>query len=328
MNIQKNDYVVVLIGTRKMLVEVTSIGSKGLHGVIENLKHDNPEHIDFLEKNIIAWLGPRPVTGSAYGVSIEPYWRTIDHSLWGPVRLYSRISKATWKAVNSGLVRAYKALDAKGLTGFIESSNLAIEVRPSRGKNLGMYYHSTFKGEPADRMLFRLQEHDHPELYKEVILHEAGHGVYYRLLTPEQRLAWLKIHIKYCTFKKHDSAAIIKLGKKFLLSAKTPSIFASELDEDQGELFRIAYREMLHNYRLKNADIIDLLEFGKQEEIRRMWPNKTIEYSEFEELIGDYATKNPQELHAETFRLIFTKTKIPAFLKETMLKQLSAVKGK
>jgi hypothetical protein len=326
MKIETDDYVILKIEKSKSLAQIEKVSGDKITATLEQRRYERPITEEFFVKDIIAVLGARPQPGSVHGVTVEPYWKTVDHSMWGPVRLFHRMKKETWKSINEGLTLAYRLLEKKGLTGFIEEGNLTISIKPSRGKNLGMYYYRQKGDQSNDELMFRVQETQHKSLYKEVILHEAGHGIYYRLFTAAQRASWIKAHVRYCSFIKHEAAIVQTLGKKFIKSGMHPLSFASELDEQEEAIFHLAYKEMCSNYRLKKKHVEEIISSGKIEELQMMWPKTDIRYPEFEEVIGSYASTNAEELFAEAFRLYMTGVKLPKFLNAPMERHLASIK--
>lgn len=329
MEIQVGSYVVFSQGTKKLLAQVYSIGDSTITATLDKNRQQSPEEVTFNKDDILAVLGQKPPLGSVFGVSVEPYWKTIDHDDWGEIHVYCRPNKTQWKAVKDGLSQAWKTLEREKLTGFVEAGNLRIELRGAKGKNLGMYYHRQ-KGETAaDRMFFRLQETDHPDLYREVVLHESGHGVFYRLMTPQQRATWIKLHKRFAKFAQHTKNDIVRMRTLFLKSRQFLKDFAADLtDEAEILLFHECISNMRANYRLKSQHIDELMEVGDIQTISDMWPKDALDYTDFEQAINDYASSNPHELMAEAFRLYHTKTQLPEVIKNVLEKQLRACSGR
>ncbi len=323
-----HDYVVYKHQKRRYLAQITEVLERGAYTAVnDHERWKDPDAVTFHADDVVAVLGPKPASGSAYGVKIEPYWKTVDGGGWGQVKLFGRFNKETWLAVKKGLQAAYSTLEKEKLLGFIEAGSLSVEVRPSSGKNLGMYYFKQ-KGEHAsDRLLFRIQETQHADLYREVILHEAGHGVFYRLLSARQRAAWTRMHTKFASFAEHTAADIARMQRKFVKAATTVRAFQQELEDEDSMLFDACLAQICSNFRVKVAELDELIKEDQVETLSSMWPREALEYTDFETAVNEYASTNPRELYAETFRLIHTKTKLPKAIEALMRSQLSSARG-
>ncbi len=324
----KNDYVVFRQGHKRFLMQVTGVTDQAVHGILDLKRSEGETEATCAHKDILAVLGPKPQNGSVFGVNIEPYWRRVVHDGFGQVQLYTRIDKGTWKIIRKGMDQAYAALEKERLTSFIEDSNLVTQLRPSKAKNLGMYHFRQRGDVAADMMMIRVQETQHHDLYREVILHECGHGVYYRLFSVKQRASWIRMHKKFAKFVGHDQADVRRLGKKFAFANATIAQFAEGLDETEALLFHECMSALRSNFRVRPQEINELIEAGCGKDILEMWPTDALDYTDFEQVLNEYATKNPAELFAESFRLYHTKTKLPKVIHELMEKHLTAVRGR
>jgi len=329
MKIEIGSYLVFNHGDSKMLGQVEGIGDTTVDCVLEKNRQNAPERKTIRQAEILAVLGKKPPVGSVFGVSVEPYWRTLEHDDWGDIHFYARPEKDHVKAIMSGLTSAWKILAREKLTGFKDAANLRVEIRDTRGKNLGMYYFKQ-KGENAlDRMFFRVQEHAEADLYREVILHESGHGVFYRLMTLQQRTEWIKLHKHFAQFARHTKEDVISMRGKFARQKLFIKDFLESLENEADEmLFLECLANVRMNFRLKNKHIDELVEVGAMKEIASMWPKEALDYTNFEMAINEYASTSPQELMAEAFRLYHTKRELLPAIKSVMEKQLTSCRGR
>lgn len=325
-NAVQGDYIIAQYGKRRVLAQVINLVKGGCNAELDADRWKSPDIVQFHACDIIANLGPNPAHGSAYGLKIEPYFKTVSVEGFGDVRIFGRITKETWLAVKKGLQLAYSVLEKEGVTHFLKEGNVSIEYCPSRGKNLGYYHMKQHGKEASDVLMFRAQECQNPLLYKEVILHECAHGIYFRLLSPQQRAAWTKMHTRFASFVEHTSADIHKILERFQKSGELVKAFLSGLDDNDKLLFNACISELRQNYRLSNHELDELIDTNQAFEICKLWPKDALEFTEFEEALGEYAASKPTELYAMAYQLMHTKTEIPAAVKKLLLQQLAIVR--
>lgn len=320
----KDDYVVFRDEKqRKRLMQVQSQDRGRIHGTLDANRAYDPQNAQCALKDIIANLGPNPMAGSAYGVNVEPYYRTLQHPQWGDVHLYARLPKETWAAISAGLTRSYNDLRKAKLDGLIEAGNLCIEIRPAKGQNRGMYYYRQRGKVASDRMLLRVQEMQEPDLYRELINHEMGHALTWRGMTRKMQSRWIRLYEEFCQFTEHDADDVKRMGARFLKSTTSVKGFRATLEDEDALLFDTCLGQISSDYRLSARDIDLLIEAENVELVKQMWPTGQLRYSEFEEALGDYATKNWKEFLAEAFRLRFTRTEFPERIRELINKSIA-----
>ena len=325
---EKGDYVVVNESGKRKLIQIEAIGDKTIIGTYEKDRQQNPTEATALKTDILAVIGPNPPTGSVFGVRVEPYFRTMHHDDWGEIHFYCKPSKQHWQAIRAGFSASWSVLDSMGLTGFVKKSNLRLEVKSSLGKNAGMYY-ARQKGENINDLMFiRLQETTHPDLYKEVILHEAGHGIFFRLFTPQQRVTWIKLHANFAQFSIHTKEDVLRIRKKYLVNRQFIKDFAASLEDAEALLFHECIGHICASYRLAAHNIDELMDANEIELLSEMWPKKELDYTDFENAITEYASKNHKELMAEAFRIWCTTKKLPSPIHAVLEKQLRNCKGR
>lgn len=324
MNPQRDDFIVFYDDKRrKKLMQVQNVERNTVYGTLDANRAYDPHNGQCQTKDIICNLGQHPANGSAFGVNIEPYFRTIRHAEWGDIHLFTRITKEQGQAIMAGLTRSFNDLRKTKLDGLIEAGNLAIEIRPSKGKNQGMYYVRQRRGEAADRMLLRIQEFNEPDLYREITNHEMGHALTFRGMTRKMQSRWVRLYEEFCQFTEHDANDVKRMGARFLNGLTTVKGFRSTLEDEEAVLFDTCLSQISADYRLNAKDIDLLIESEHADMVKQMWPTSELRYSEFEEALGDYATKNWKEFLAEAFRLRFTKTEFPERIRELINKSIA-----
>lgn len=319
----KDDFIVFYDDKRrKKLMQVQNVERNTVYGTLDANRAYEPRNGQCQTKDIICNLGPHPAPGSSYGVNIEPYFRTLRHPDWGDIHLFTRITKDQGNAIMQGLARSFTDLKKAKLDGLIEAGNLVIELRPPKAKNRGMYYYRQRGQNAEDRMMLRVQEFQEPDLYREVANHEMGHALTWRGMTRKMQSRWVRLYEEFCQFTEHDANDVKRMGHRFLKGISTVKAFRSTLEDEEAVLFDTCLSQIAADYRLTAKDIDLLIESENIDMVKQLWPTGELRYSEFEEALGDYATKKWTEFLAEAFRLHFTKTEIPQRVKELMEKSI------
>lgn len=318
MEIKKLDYVVGNDGKKNFLMLVNHVADGIVSGVLDVGRAYTPKNAEFKIKQVIAVLGPKPAVGSSYGCIIEPYVSTSVHPDWGNVHWHKYMPVAEKKQIKLALDNTAKRLNTAKLFGFVEQGALELEVKPAKGKYTGMY-HFYQKGDKAsDRMVLRPQDGT-PLDY--VILHEAGHGVWYRLLSPKVHARWVKLYHNYTKVQDFDLTDINRLRDQYLEDSIHIRDFRGQLPEDDVLLFDSLISTLSGNTRL-TAKHLDLLADQQElESVKDVWPQH-VEDSDFEIAITEYATKNVEELFAEAFAFKMLGQKLPKRIDAVMEKTL------
>jgi hypothetical protein len=144
------------------------------------------------------------------------------------------------------------------------------------------------------------------------------------MLSLKQRAEWIKMHTSFANFVEHDKKAIEQLGFRFSKSRLLIEDFEAIIEDDaEALLFGECIANICSTYRIKRQDINDLIEAQEFRTVREMWPKVPLDYTDFENSITEYASKNHKELMAEAFRIYHTKTELPKVVKELMEKHLA-----
>lgn len=321
MDIQSGAYVIGNDGKKNWLLQVSSVNDKMVYGHLDVGRAYEPKQGEFLLSQIVAVLGTKPSPGSAYGVVIEPYLRTLAHEFWGNVHLHSWLKKEERTSLKKALTDVGKKLTRNKLDGFLDAGNLEVEVRPPKGKYTGMYYYRIKNGDNMDRMVLR-PKMGVPMDY--VVAHESGHGVWYRLMTPQQQARWVKMYHSYTKMKAFEPHHIRKLRDDYIKDSVGIRDFRGQLEEAQVLLFDNLIGSLCGNTRLTTRHLDLLAETGELETIKDVWPLH-VEDSDFEIALTEYGTKNPEEFFAESFAYWLLGMKLPKRIAAAMEKTVKAI---
>ena len=315
MNIQKNDYVIGCAdGKKNLLMHVSHVDEGTVSGVLDFGRAYAPKNAEFKTKQIIAVLGPKPATGSSYGCIIEPYQSTSVHSDWGNVHWHRHMPKAEKLSIKKALDATAKKLKASKLFEFVELGALELEVKPAKGKYTGMYHYVVKDGKPMDKMVLRPQDGT-PLDY--VILHEAGHGVWYRSLSAKDHARWVKLYHSYTKVSDFDVDDINRLRDQYLDDSVAIRDFRGQLPEEDVMLFDSLISTLCGNTRLTVKHLNLLADNRELDSIKDVWPQH-LEDSDFDIALTEYGTKNVEEMWAEAFAFYTLGQVLPKRIKSAM----------
>jgi hypothetical protein len=321
MLIKPNVYVVGNDGKKNWLMQVSSVNDGMVYGHLDVNRAYAPKQGEFTLKQIVAVLGEKPQSGNAYGCTIEPFVRTLVHPDWGNVHLHTWIPKTESAAIKKALDSVATKLSKRKLFRFVEEGALEIEVRPPKGKYTGMYHYKIKNGENLDRMILRPKV-GIPMDY--VVAHESGHGVWYRLMSPNQQARWIRLYHSYTKMKEFEPHHLRKLRDDYIADSVHISEFRGQLEEAQVLLFDNLISTLRANTRLSANHLNTLAETGMLETIKESWPTH-IEDSDFEIAVTEYGTTAPEEFFAESFAYWLLGNKLPKRVQAAMDKTMKAI---
>lgn len=316
MKVHHGDFVLVSTQKKPRLVRITLADADGTYtGKVETRVHkvgDDPETIQFRRADIICALGKAPILGTAFGVRVEPLhdvWTT--HSFFNEIHCYMRLEQPQVKAIMKELDKFYKELKSKRLT----SVRPILELRHRAGKYAG--YYKYYPKEDRDRMCVRPQD-DLTEL-QYVLAHEYGHGIWYRCMSRTARLRWIRL---YHSYVKMVDASEVDINRVLdaVVTAQSISSALKTVDESDVMLLKECVKQVHKLHGLNKQHLEMMLEAG--ESLDEYWPY-SIELSEKEVAITEYARSSPEELMAECFAHWFVGRKLPKALQEGLDKTLS-----
>lgn len=328
---EKQDYVIAQ-GKQKApyLFQVTQVDGKTISGVLEQDRRKKPTPIEISKKDVIVNLGPEPRSGKVYGIDVSNIYRkAFNHDWWGPIYFYVKPDAPTMKVLRTGLDRTAEVLEKKKLTDFVEL--FSTEIRAKQGKYAGMYHHNPKQGSTVWYAPECSQGSQTTMNY--VIFHEFGHAVRYNGLSAAVKLRqkWLRLYQKSI--------------KPIVVPAKALSSVHDQLIEQRQSDDGIGFTEAMRNVASvdeKHAKVVKVLNewfkkihhVGAKElglawqaddlsYINKLWPTAPIDTSDLNPIISEYATRNVEELFAETFAFYMQKTKLPDEYVELMEESLS-----
>jgi len=317
--VNKGDYLVVDIGKR-ILMKAKQIEGKRITGLNQQMKrtregkYEKRLPVTVKRSEVIVNLGPSPHPGKVYGVKIEPLYKRVDTNTCGELLFFVDFDDKQTTAVKNALVRCYKKLKKRKLGGV----NAEIEIRPAEGKYAGWYHflpgseHDVLCIKPNFDMMT-------PADLEYVISHEYAHGIWYRMLRPENIAKWIALYDKHMALSSAEEKDLDDLLEEIKEAGSVRDVMKSA-DEDTLPIIKACLRHVrsLHGIDRKHLDM--LLRFGH--DIDEYWPSY-VEFSEKNILVSEYARKSPEELWAESFAYWFTGKSLPKEIQKLLDRSLA-----
>lgn len=334
MNIKENHYVIVFMGKDKpWLGRVLSVNdeSKTLEVLPEKDVQYKQQSVTIRKKDARINLGMSPPPGKVYGCDTKDLFKkTKEHSSWGNIHYFTELEKSVSKMLNKSLGQTYEKLEKKGLSGFARL--FETEIRVKSGKWAGMYIHSKKEDRP-NRVWYapECSQHD-PKQMDYIVYHEFGHVVRFNgVLQTGLRNKWLRIYQRSIAPIKIEAEDLTALMKSISEYDNNEVTFKAAFDGSTTDLNPRVARAIIQWFWQTNK-------IGKKEleimwaakgpsEIEKFWPDHLIDTHDLSPVVSDYATKNVEELFAESFAFYMMGKKLPSKIVELLEESLSVAKG-
>lgn len=329
MRVQKHDYLLCKEAKGEFLVRAMEDSSGGDVAVYMEKNCHMPNQrttLNVSDKHIVLNLGATPNPGKVYGVDVVNLYRgRKEHEDFGTINYFYTPKKEVTKDLSAAMTKTAKIL-RKWKLEFLLDDIVWEVLRYHKEKYAGIYYPARNEKTPA-RIQIR------PEIVPAseqpyVLLHELGHHLDIAFLHSKKLKAhWLKVYstsIKAKTIKKEES---VKLLNMLLDQEDLPSDFKSQLGEEDTLTYKWILRTISGSNNLTVKDLDTLFEADMKDEIRNVWPQRSITLKELAPVVSAYATKNVRELFAESFSLHLTGKKLPDGIVRLLEKSISYAKA-
>lgn len=320
MKARKGDYVIVNNksqgGNKKFLMKVRESTDEDITGILEHMPHLQRfrSSITVKHKEVIALLGPNPAEGRVHGIDVaQRYQGKKTHPKVGDVHFFYDIDKAVVTDLMTAFDKVYNLLKKRGLDFLVD--DIVWEILPyTGGKYAGMFIHKKIKGE--DEALNRIQLHIESQPASEwpfLILHELGHHLHTNFATSKKLNAvWVRLFntsVRVHSIKKETSQELLD---SMLDGEDLPSDFKTSLDEEQALSYKWILRtiQQLNGLSVRELDL--MFEADMKDDIRKLWPTRTISHKELAPVISEYSCKSYRETLAECFAFYCTVRKLPS----------------
>jgi len=323
--VQVKDYLLCEQQKQTFLMQVMSLSKGTIHGFLAKDYHVTVRRtpIEVVPADIVLNLGQEPRHGSIYGVDITYHVVTKQHDDFGQISFLYRVKKDVGTSVMSAFNIAAKTLKKNRLDFLMGDGVWEIRSAKGGGKYAGMYKHSTKPEKNPHRFLIR-PEKMVPTEFPYVIYHELAHQLN-RLYAnhPKLMARWViefNTSIKLATVPKALSQ---KLLDNLVGGQTFPSGFVSDLEEEDA----LAYRQIIrlikadHAVGIKELDM--LFESGDLDEIKALWPIRTLHKKDLAPIVSEYACHSVHELLAESVAFYLMGKRLPKRIMELTERTLS-----
>lgn len=318
-------------GFRLFFGKVTGTSKGVAEGYIEKGSHLGPKKRALFEipsKDIVLDLGTEPHPGKVYGFDTCNIYsnKVIHHDFFGAIHFFYRIKKEVGKKLMAAFDETAKRLTRMGFEPMVDCIWL-VQHPETPGKYAGLYKHSR-NTEKGPHELYIKPEHITADNLVYVISHEFAHYVHFNLLTqPRINAAWIRLFntsIKVETIRKDLS---LQLLDSLVDGEERPSDFKSGLDEEQKLAWNWILRTIKQDHAISIKELDTLFEADEKDEIKQLWPQRTLHKKDLKPVISEYATLNVRETFAEAFSFYVVKNKIPPNVLKLLEKSIQMAKA-
>ncbi len=332
MEITKGDYIIARTESSKtpFALKIKSASPGSLVGVIAKDQHvpGKKEVLELKPTEVILNLGMDPRPGKVYGVDVTNLYRfRVEHDKFGTLYYMYRPTKEIMDSLSRAFNIAYKKLKSNGLEHLAGEDQVLWEVVSyNKEKYSGMYFHR-----PKETEFCRY--HIRPEAltasdYPYVILHEIAHRLHLQYARGSKlNAAWIKLFntsIKLESITKETARDL----RDLLLSGNIPpSKLLKELDEEQQLAYRWVLRYINASHAISAKELDILFKADERDEIKSLWPIRTITKKELEPVISEYACTNVRETIAEAVSFYLIGKKLPKTVVKLVERTIEQARG-
>lgn len=305
---EKGNYCVAAIKTnagkpQHFLFKVSSISKGIVEGVVEKDCHISSLRttIEVPVKNVLVDLGTDPKPGKVYGCDVSNLYRGKKiHEEFGTVHWFYKPEAETGSNLMKAFDKVTKTLRHNKLDFIVDPASCIWEALPYNGeKYAGLYMRSNAPDKKPHRFQIR------PEImpttdYPYVIHHELAHHLHKEYVTSKKLNAtWIRLFntsIKLVSIRKEKS---VELLEALLAQEDLPSDFRSNLSEEDTLIYKWILRTIGQHHSLSVKELDTLFSADYKDDIKEVWPMRTIQKKDLAPVVSEYATRNVNELLAE-----------------------------
>lgn len=313
---EKGDYVVVRgQGKKTVFGQVVAVSKKEYTIAIEKGRFtDNElENIEVDHDALLVNLGEEPAVGSVYGHRIEPCIHHAEIGEWGHIYIHRFMSDGEKSRLKLALKAAKKVLQDFGCWKF---GTINLKISNPRGQYAGMY--KVISGEQW--VEFYPPSMDSETEMVHLIIHEAGHAVWFRCVPNKIKAKWVRLYHHYTSRSEvsesdlHDLRSLLDDNEVESLSQLRSLTETGEQDAVLDEV--VAWINDKHSLEVEDINLL-LAAGDKMEDI---WPQaEELLLTDVETAVTEYGMKNVREFFAESFRVYLdNEEKLPPRIRKAM----------
>jgi hypothetical protein len=278
--------------------------------------------------NLVLDLGPTPMPGKVYGFDTTSlFYRGMDHYYFGPIQWMYKPKKAVGEALVKALDRAATILTKRGFKDAPGNTLWEVHPKEAAGKWAGWYKMSKNPERAPDLLAIKPESLLAQDSLLYVILHEYAHLIHLRGATGVKLNArWIRLFntsIRQTTITKEKSAA---LYERLIGGQEKPSELKGQLEEDDKLAYTWILRVIKADHSISVSELDCLFEAEEFDELKSIWPKRTLNKRELAPIVSEYATTNVKELIAESIAFHLMGKKLPQGIANLVEKTLSVAK--
>ena len=325
---EREDILVVRQEKQTFALKVLSAGSIIKGTLVKNSHYPNQSQaaVEVLPQHVLVNLGKNPRPGSVYGVDVTHVIGKKYHDDFGQIFFMYKPKKEVGEALMKSFSIAASKLKKAGLGFAVGDGIWEVRSADEGGKYAGKYVPSRNEKMPP---VFAIR----PEKcaisdFPYVVYHEMAHHIHKRYVTSTKLQAkWIQLFntsIKLQSIPKAESLAIMEMA----LGSEGPlQDVLSDMSDDQQLAFRHIMKLIRQDHSVSLKELNLLKEAEQLDEIRDLWPQRTIHKKELAPVVSEYATKAVDELIAESIAFYLSGKKLPVNISTLVEKTLSHAKS-
>lgn len=344
--VETGDYVVCTYqgkaddSPKPYLIKTASVAEGEVSGRQETKDvHRNPTTLTFKARDVVANLGRKPLDGKVFGFDLASRYRgSVDlHEAFPTIHVYAGgVSKSSREALLKSMDYTATRLQSLGLTFLLEGDATEWLVHPKRGKYAGYYRHSSNPENHPHMISVSLgadfYEEDSKAPFAYVLAHELGHALHFQHFTrdafPKKNASWLNLYLSSVPFQAVTKEDRIRLFKSLVQYGSLREWEVKTSIEEDSAMMKVVLRDMHLASRMRPRDVDVMLSAEDHENLRGLWPTLPSGKTVPEPILTDYATKNVQELFAESFAFYLLGKKLPHSVSKLLESTLQLVKSR
>lgn len=317
--IKKGDYLIVE-SAKRCLMKVKEIAGKEISGLNQKMKrgadgqYEKRMTMTVRRRDVLLNLGQSPMPGKVYGVNIEPMYRKIETNTCGTVLFFVDFDDKKIEKTKKALVRTFKKLKKKRLGGL----SVEIEIRKAEGKYAGYYHFLPKSGVDVLCIKPNFEMMSDSDL-EYVIAHEYAHGIWYRMMRPDNIAKWIALYDKHMLPTRIEEDELKDVYAEMESSGSFRE-YQRSCDEDTKPVLKAVLKSIraTHGVDRKHLDL--LIRHGHS--IEEYWPTQ-VEFTDRGVIVSEYARKSPEEFFAEAFAFWFAGKNLPKEVSKLLVKSLA-----
>lgn len=324
--IKKGDYIVAEHQGRTKLIRCLS----NREGMIKG-KHeykDQETDIEVEVSRVKANLGQDPQIGSVYGVKTE---RLIDVTQTKPiaqVEWYFNSTEETKQEVHDGILAGAKLLKKHNLHPILKVVKGKVTFNTAKklaGKTLlGTYSAKGATDENPDVLMIKY----HPDAVKfmpYLICHEAGHGIWFRLMNSGLKARWIVEFWKRSVVTQIDADTVAEAVK---MCVREKSVWLSDTDLQPALDSALANIAAATGVRYMDVQMLLETNVAAAKAVLGPWRDYPSADGERDMLVTDYSKTNVEEFWCECLANFCNGVSLPEYIQELFDETVQSVAGK